>query len=162
MFNEEMTPPVQPDEAPTAPERRESSRRDFLRQVALAGAGAAALATLGQETAEAAPLAELVLGTYSVNHAYALNTLRIESQSGPVFVGHFDDGSSVSGSIVGSKPYGITLMFHRVLGDGSTRLYSATAATRNTGASKEVLLAGSFYQDGSGPLPWFATGIVRG
>jgi hypothetical protein len=162
MFNDDVTPELHPIEAAAPEPRRESSRRDFLRQFAVAGAGVAGLATLSQETSQAAPQADYLLGVYTVNQNYAVNTLRIESQSGSAIVGRFDDGTGIQGHVVGDKSTGITLMFYRLLPDGTNRLYHGTVATRPIATGKDVIIAGAYYQDGSGPLPWFATGTARG
>src|SRR5437762_580217 len=86
MFNQEDVRSVS---ACSEPEPRDSSRREFLRQLALAGAGAAALA-VSQAPAEAAPSGGLLPGRYLINHNFGQNYMGIESQTGSSFSGRFD------------------------------------------------------------------------
>jgi hypothetical protein len=139
----------------------EPSRREFLRRLAAAGAGAAGLTLLSQEEVSAAASVEYLLGNYTLNHDFSINALTIESQSRSNFVGRFDDGTGFAGTVTGSAPGAITLVFTRLMSDGSIQIYFGAAATRPAGTSKEVLLTGTLYHNGTGPLPWVATGTLR-
>lgn len=50
----------------------------------------------------------------------------------------------------------------RTLPDQSVEYYVGTASLRAAPVGRDVLIAGTYYRQDSGPLPWFATGNVRG
>lgn len=145
-----------------ADDQAEPSRRQFLRQLAMAGAGVAGLSLLGERDAVASQQTENILGVYDINYSLVQTTLRVESQSGVIFVGRFADGSPISGTVSGASPGTITLCFTRTAGDGSIQIFVGGVSARTAAAGKDVLLAGTFYNNGSGPFPWVATGTIRG
>jgi hypothetical protein len=157
MFNADEAATVSEVGTGEAPEQGETSRRDFLRQMAAAGAGVAALTLLNAEQATATPSAPALIGRYLVNHNFGLNYLGIESQSGNSFSGRFDDGTHVAGCIVGAH-----LVMSRALPDGSNAYYVGTASARPAPNGRDILFAGTFYKGDGGPLPWFGTGNIRG
>jgi hypothetical protein len=137
----------------------DAARRRFLAQVAAAGMGVAGLGLMTEEAHAAVP--EFLLGTYTVNQGFGVNALNIQSQSGQIFVGRFDDGTAVSGWVAGASPSPITICFTRTAPDGTVLIYSGGGSTRPAGRNTEVLLAGTYSQNGTGPFPWIATGNVH-
>jgi hypothetical protein len=137
------------------------SRREFLGRLALAGAGAAGLSLLGGEAEAAPPPSEYILGTYALNQNYTQRTMTIESQSGFTFIGRFDDGTAVEGSVAGAVPGPVVLCFTRRTPEGSVQIFTGAAVTRPVGVNREALLTGVYYHNGTGPLPWVATGTLR-
>src|SRR4051812_21144371 len=86
----------------------EVSRRHFLGRLAVAGAGAAGLALVASEAEATVVPPEYILGTYTFNQNYSLSTMTIESQSGPMIIGRFDDGTALEGSVAGARPGPVT------------------------------------------------------
>jgi hypothetical protein len=162
MFNTDDAPSIPESAAPAQNQSEETGRREFLRQLAMAGAGAAALTLLGPEPTRADPVTTALAGRYLVNHNFALNYMGIESQDGNSFSGRFDDGSHFTGCYFGAAANTGIFVMSRTLADGSGQLFIGTASSRPAGAIKDVILSGTFYREGSGPLPWFATGSVHG
>ena len=162
MSREVNDPLVQEESELMADDQAEPSRRQFLRQLAMAGAGVAGLSLLGEREAAASQQTENILGIYNINYSLTQSTLQIESQSGVSFVGRFADGSPISGTVSGASPGTITLCFTRTVGDGSIQIFVGGVSTRPATAGKDVLLAGTFYNNGSGPFPWVATGTIHG
>lgn len=161
MSSERITQPVHETTEATKPENGESSRRRFLRQVAIAGAGVAGLTLLGEQSASAAGGAELILGTYQFTYDSIDSTLTIDSQSGNVFVGRVSDGSAVNGTISGLRPGAVTLTFNRLMLDGAYQIYVGAVATRPGPQGKQIILAGTMTHNGAGPWPWHAVGTGR-
>jgi hypothetical protein len=157
MFNPEAVPSVLGNDPPAAPEAGAAGRRDFLRQVAAAGASAAGLALLTPQNAEAAPATQPLVGRYIINHHFALHNMGIETQSGNNFAGRFSDGSRFEGAVLGAN-----ILFHRTLLDGSSETYVGHLSTRPAPGGSDLLLAGSFSKEDGGPMAWYATGAVRG
>ncbi len=157
MFNPEAVPSVSGNDPSAAPAAGSAGRREFLRQVAAAGVSAAGLALLAPQSAEAAPAPLSLVGRYLINHHFLIHNMGIETQSGNTFAGRFSDGSRFEGVILGAN-----ILFHRTLLDGSSETYAGHLSTRPAPGGSDLLLAGSFTPEGGGPLPWYATGAVRG
>jgi hypothetical protein len=87
--------------------------------------------------------------------------MTIESQSGFTFVGRFDDGTPVEGSVAGAVPGPVAVCFTRRTADGSVQIFTGAAVTRPVGVNKEALLTGVYFHNGTGPLPWVANGTLR-
>ena len=142
------------------------SRRELLRNAAIAGVGTAGV-LMYQEVASAAPPVEKITAIYDINGNGFLAKMTILSQTGNSFSGSFDNGTPISGTVTGTRPdfnvaIPITIVFNRVLSDGTIQIWIGAVSTRPAGPDKDVFLAGVFYQDGTGPYPWSATGKVIG
>jgi hypothetical protein len=161
MLNTDDAPSIRENPASAPAQPADGSRREFLRHLVMTGAGAAALTLLGTETARAAPGTVPLAGRYLINHNFSLNYMGIESQDGNDFAGRFDDGSHFTGCYYGASANTGIILFSRTLPDGSGQLFLGTVSARPAGNSKDVILSGTFYREGSGPLPWFATGTVQ-
>ncbi len=113
---------------------------------------------MSQQEAAADLLTESIRGTYTVNTNFVISTLRIESQSGSSFIGRFSDGTRVSGTVAGARPGTIAIAFTRLLSDGTAQIYFGAVALRRAIPNNDVLMAGTYYHNGAGPVPWIATG----
>lgn len=143
------------------------SRRELLRGAVIAGLGAAGLAMASPEVASAAQPAESITAIYTVNANFYSFTMNIQSQSGNSFSGTASDGASISGTVTGARPdfnpfTPVTIVFTRVQVDEIVQTYVGAVATKQAGSDKNMLLAGVYYHNGSGPYPWSATGTVIG
>jgi len=153
---------AQPREDRSAqPEVAENGRRQFLRQAAVAGAGIAGLALLGQTPASAGPATESVLGTFSMNANSSATTLKIESQSGSSIVGRLGDGTPLSGAVAGHSANPVTITFTHLASDGSVQIFLGGVSVTPVAGGRQLFFAGTFYHNGIGPFPWSAIGTAR-
>ena len=138
-----------------------SGRRQFLRQAVIAGAGVAGLGLLAQSSASAAPVPELVLGSFAMNANSVATTLKIESQSGSSIVGRLGDGTPISGAVSGHSPDPVTISFTHWASDGSVQIFFGAISVRSVAGGRELFFAGTYSLNGIGPLPWTALGTAR-
>jgi hypothetical protein len=151
-----------PDRADRAgQESGDLSRREFLGQVALAGAGVVGLTMLSTGGAEAAPEVQNIATKYTMIANWYSLELNIASQAGNTITGSFTDGTAVSGTVTGERGVPITIVFNRTLADGLIQTY--TGAVSVTGDTDTMFfMAGVFFHNGAGPYPWSATGTIPG
>lgn len=138
-------------------ESRDLSRRDFLTQAAIVGAGVVGLSMLSAGGAHAAPEVQSISTEYvMVANLYDLK-LNIANQTGNSFTGSMDDGTPVTGTITGIQGAPMTIVFNRLLSDGVVQTYTGALSVRGD-TEQDLFMAGTFFHDGVGPYPWSARG----
>jgi hypothetical protein len=155
--------PVQDSNEPVTEETGDARPRPLLPSSVLIGAGAAGLTLLSEQSAHAAAPAEDLRYTYDgVQNLFRIQ-LRISAQNGNTFSGSFDDGTPIAGTVTGARSDGdittpITIVFNRILGDGTVQTHVGAAAVGLPG--RGASLAGVFYHNGLGPYPWWAEATI--
>jgi hypothetical protein len=143
------------------PETGDLSRREFLSQAVIAGAGVVGLTMVSAGVAQAAPEVQPIATNFTmVANLYDLK-LNIASQTENSFTGSFDDGTLVSGTVTGNQGAPTTIVFNRVLSDGLVQTYTGAVSVRGD-TDLVLFMAGVFFHDGVGPYPWSASGTKTG